>query len=172
MRKHYGSVLDVNGEPVNGVSVKVTDFLTGALAALYADANGVSQIGNPVTTDSFGYYEFHAANGRYTFTITDSQANTVVLNDIQIDDTVPVSATFNWDPASLTNGSGETSTAIPVSGVVIGDIVWLIPPYNTQGVKFWGWVESAGIVRARIENNTGSTIDLASGSWGIRVRRK
>ena len=172
MRKQYGTVLDKTGEPVNGVSVRVVDFLTGALAALYADANGVSQIGNPVTTDPFGYYEFHVANGRYSLTITDSQANTVVLNDIQIDDTVPLSATFTWDPASLANGAGETSTAVVVNGAVIGDIVWLVPPYNTQGLKFWGWVESSGVVRARLENDTGSTIDLASGTWGIRVRRK
>jgi len=171
MRKHYGSVLDVNGEPVNGVSVKVTDFLTGALAALYSDANGVSQIGNPVTTDPFGYYECYVANGRYSFTITDSQANTVVLNDIQIDDTVPLKAAFTWDPTSLANGAGETSQAVNVQGAVFGDFVRPVPPYSTQGLKCWGWVDAANVVRVRLENGTGSTVDLASGTWGVRVRK-
>lgn len=172
MRKHFGSVTDVDGKPVNGVTVTIADFLTGALATLYADADGLVQIGNPVTTDVVGYYEFHAPNGRYTFTIKDGEGNTVVVNDVQLDDTVPLKATFNWDPNAIANGAGETSPAVPVTGARVGDIVWPIPPYSTQGLKVFGWVESDDMVRVRIENHTGVSIDLALGAWGVRVRKK
>ncbi len=77
--------------------------------------------------------------------------------------------TFTWDPASMSTGSGETSSAVTVTGAAFGDFVQVAAPYDLQGIVCSGYVSAANTVRVRLQNGTGSTIDLASGTWKVRV---
>jgi hypothetical protein len=74
-----------------------------------------------------------------------------------------------WDPASLADGVGVTSSAIAVTGAAFGDFVLVAAPYDLQGILCTGYVSSAGNVKIRLQNETTGTIDLASGTWKVRV---
>lgn len=80
--------------------------------------------------------------------------------------------TFTWDPASIANGAGLTSPNAPATGAAFGDEVTVIAPYSLQGLTLTGYVVSAGNIVARLENQTGGAIDLASNAnWKAVVRR-
>ena len=82
----------------------------------------------------------------------------------------PVTAT--WDPGNLVDGAGETSAAIPYPGVALGLFaIEAIAPYDLQGITCNAWVDAANSVKARLQNETTGTIDLASGTWTFQARR-
>jgi len=85
MQKRYGYVLDTKGNPVAGATIAVTVFGSVTVATLYSDSGGVTQIANPVSTDAEGYYEYYAANGRYTENIT-TNAGIETISDILLQD--------------------------------------------------------------------------------------
>ena len=79
---------------------------------------------------------------------------------------------ITYDPASLTNGSETESANITTTGAAFGDHVQVFPPYDMQGIFYWGYVKAADNVRIRLSNGTGGTIDLASSAaWEIRVAK-
>ncbi len=80
--------------------------------------------------------------------------------------------TFTWDPGSLDDGVGETSSAIAVPGAVLGStIVQCVAPYDLQGITCNAWVDAANSCKARLQNETTGTINLASGTWVMQGRR-
>jgi hypothetical protein len=75
------------------------------------------------------------------------------------------------DPISLIDAAGATST-ITVTGVVLGKYaVDVIAPYDLQGLIVTGYVSAANTVAIRIQNETGGTIDLVSGTWRVQCRQ-
>lgn len=80
--------------------------------------------------------------------------------------------TATIDPASLATVTGAVTSAITVTGAALGDRVELFPPADMQGVMAFGFVSAANAVKVSFFNPTGSTIDLASGTWTIHVIRK
>jgi hypothetical protein len=74
-----------------------------------------------------------------------------------------------WDPASLADGAGETSSGITVTGAALGDFVLVSAPYDLQGITCNGYVSAANTVKIRLQNETGGAIDLASGTWRAAV---
>jgi hypothetical protein len=85
---------------------------------------------------------------------------------------VVVNTTITFDPPSLTTGSFAVSSAIPVTGVALGDAVDLYPPYDTQGIMYQASASSAGNIKINLTSCAAGTVDLASGSWGVVVRRR
>ena len=81
----------------------------------------------------------------------------------------PLQASFDWDPASLADGAGETSAAVTVAGASFGDFVQVAAPYDLQGITCTGYVSGDNTVRVRLQNETGGAIDLVSGSWRVRL---
>ncbi len=80
--------------------------------------------------------------------------------------------TFTWDPGSLDDGVGETSSAITVPGAALGSTaVQCIAPYDLQGITLNAWCDAANSCKARLQNETGGTINLASGTWTLQARR-
>lgn len=63
-------------QPMLGVQVTVTAS-NGLLATLYADDES-TVLGNPLETDTNGYFGFKAANGEYTLTFAGAQIETAV----------------------------------------------------------------------------------------------
>ena len=80
-------------------------------------------------------------------------------------------AVFTWDPASLVDGAGETSTGITVTGAVFGDLVLVGAPYDLQDCTVTGYVQAADTVEVRLQNESGGVRDLASGTWKVVVLR-
>ncbi len=77
-----------------------------------------------------------------------------------------------WDPGSLADGAGENK-AITVTGAAIGDLVEGISiGVDTVGMILSGEVSASNTVRARLQNETGNTSDLASSTATAHVKKK
>ena len=82
----------------------------------------------------------------------------------------PIEASTTYDPPSLATGSGA-STALGITGVAFGDYVEVSFDQALQGVTLTAFVSNPGQVTARFHNQTGGTIDLASGTLRFRVKK-
>ena len=80
-------------------------------------------------------------------------------------------ATFTWDPGSLIDAAGETKADIAVVGAAFGDRVSIMAPYTLAGIVLTGYVHSAGVCAARLQNESAATVDLVSGSYKAVVER-
>lgn len=80
-----------------------------------------------------------------------------------------INGTTIFDPASLTTYTGATSSAVTVTGAALGDFVLVSAPYDQAGVMANGYVSAANTVKISVFNATAGTIDLASGTWKIKV---
>lgn len=84
MQKFFDYVTNLQGRAVSNAQVLVKTA-AGATATIYSD-NGVTPTANPVTTDDNGYFEFYAANGRYSLTISGAKIDTYTISDITLND--------------------------------------------------------------------------------------
>jgi len=84
MQKYFNSVLLDSGMPAVGVSVLVTAFGGGSVT-IYSD-NGSTPRTNPITTDANGYFEFYAADGRYTLQISGTGISPRTIADVLLED--------------------------------------------------------------------------------------
>jgi hypothetical protein len=82
-----------------------------------------------------------------------------------------INATTVFDPASLATVTGALSSGITVTGAALGDIVQVSAPYDLQGIIAQGFVSAANTIKISLFNPTAGTIDLASGTWKIKVLR-
>jgi hypothetical protein len=79
------------------------------------------------------------------------------------------SATYN--PPSLNDGDGATTT-LTVTGAALGDYVESVSfSLDLQGITLTGYVSASNTVSVRFQNETGSIIDLASGTLRACVRK-
>ena len=78
--------------------------------------------------------------------------------------------TVTWNPISLVDGAGET-LSVTVAGAEFGDFVQVAAPYDLQDITVTGYVQSADTVEVRLQNESTNVIDLASGSWTVRVNK-
>jgi hypothetical protein len=85
---------------------------------------------------------------------------------------VVVSTTITFDPPSLTTGAFAESSDIVITGVALGDIVELYPPYDTQGIMYQASPASAGNITISLTSCASGTVDLSSGTWGVVVKRR
>jgi len=76
------------------------------------------------------------------------------------------SSTYN--PGSLADGAGDTTT-VAVTGAALGDFVQAAFSNDLQGITVTAWVSSASTVSVRFQNESGGTLDLASGTLRVRV---
>ncbi|MEC0265138.1 hypothetical protein [Paenibacillus anseongense] len=96
----------------------------------------------------------------------------LVLNDgLTLFSKVVANTTATINPSSLVDGAGEDSSAITVTGAVFGDLVIVTAPYDSQGLLIQGRVSAADTIKIRFQNETGATVDLASGAYKILVIR-
>lgn len=80
-----------------------------------------------------------------------------------------LNGTLVFDPPNIISGSTALSTGITVTGATLGDYVLVAAPYDLQGLAATAYVSAANTVKICINNNTAGAIDLASGTWKVRV---
>jgi len=85
MQKYQDSVIDQEGNAIEGASVSVA-LESGAAATIYSDDG--STLITSITTDENGYFFFYASNNRYQITITGSSLETRTIRDIVLYDDV------------------------------------------------------------------------------------
>jgi len=84
-------------------------------------------------------------------------------------DTWAVTCTLN--AGSLVDGAGETDD-VTVAGVALGDmVIGASLGVDLVGLTVTGYVSAADTVKFRIQNESGSTVDLASATMKIVVVR-
>lgn len=83
MEKVFDNVISTAGRPVAKASIAVTIFPSGERATIYSD-DGITTRPNPIIADDLGYFEFYAATGRYTLTITGDGIEPIVRTDLPI----------------------------------------------------------------------------------------
>jgi len=117
MQKRFDNVLNKQGNALQGCVVTVKTYPALALASIYV-SNGSDLIGGSyVTTDANGYYEYYAADGRYTEIVSGPGITTYTVNDISIEDS---EADFTALAASsgsslvgfIQSGTGATATTL------------------------------------------------------------
>lgn len=81
-----------------------------------------------------------------------------------------IDTTFTHDPASLAIGATRVDT-IAIAGAALGDYVQVAAPYSLQGLQLTAYVAAADGVALLFVNNTGAAVDLASGTWKVRLSK-
>jgi hypothetical protein len=79
-----------------------------------------------------------------------------------------LTGTATFDPASLADGAGATTT-VTVTGAALGDAAVASFSLDTQGITITAWVSAANTVSVRFQNESGGTLDIASGTLKATV---
>lgn len=161
MQKFFDSVLLDSGMPAVGVSVLVTAFGGGAVT-IYSD-NGATPRSNPITTDANGYFEFYAADGRYTLQISGTGITPRTITDVLLEDPAEgsaavfstVVATGQVSLGGATNAESFRAVQSPTNSVnrvqVTGAITLGEPRMGTEGsdtdVNYGIYSKGAGTIR-------------------------
>lgn len=83
-----------------------------------------------------------------------------------------VNSTITFDPPSLATAAIAISSGITVTGTALGDHIELYPPYDTQGIAVQAQTSAANTIVISLHNRSAGTVDLASGTWGVVVKRR
>jgi hypothetical protein len=83
-----------------------------------------------------------------------------------------VNTAITFDPPSLAAGAVAVSTGIAVTGVALGDHIDLYAPYDTQGIAVQAQPSAADTILISLHNRSAGIVDLASGTWGVVVKRR
>jgi hypothetical protein len=75
-----------------------------------------------------------------------------------------------WDPGTLVAGQQDFLN-ITVSGAAFGMGVVLAPPYDLQNMSATAQVTAADTVRITLFNSSNASVNLGSGSWGVKLVR-
>lgn len=80
----------------------------------------------------------------------------------------PLSGSATYDPPSLADGVGTTTT-LTVTGAALGDFARCSFSVDLAGITVTCYVSSANTVSVRFQNESGGTLDLASGTLRAQV---
>lgn len=109
------------------------------------------------------------SDGQALVTVTSISSSASVV--ARFSGTNQLQATSTYNPGSLADGAGETSSGITVTGAALGDFCQVAAPYDLQDITVSCYVQATDTVEIRVQNESGSTIDLASGSWKVRITK-
>jgi hypothetical protein len=88
-------------------------------------------------------------------------------------ETAVIMGEATYDPPSLATGAIGAATTVTVTGAALGDFVENVSfSIDTQGVELGARVSAANTVTIIPRNPTAGTIDLASGTLRVQVRRR
>lgn len=141
MRRYNNVVLTATGLAVAGANVLVSTASSppgiGTPATLYSD-NGLTTIGNPLSTDAYGRFGFYVQDGAYDLSISGGTPSVVpyILQAEQISDTVGQLLTPSNFTISSNWGGGASLTVIGTSisfqvTIVAGTSGWGVQPTFT-----------------------------------------
>lgn len=117
MQKYSNTVTKRTGAAIEGASVAVTTYPAGAAAAIYADDGITSIPGSIVTTDANGHFEFYAADGRYTLSVSGPGITPYTLHDVLLlEDPTDDKAAITALQESVAENSADIAARLPEIG--------------------------------------------------------
>jgi hypothetical protein len=175
-----------------GVAIEgVTNATVGQLAQVEIDCDSLYRTGYEGTTkqtltdaDVGRAFDYNPATDRMNlddtlggFLIVTAYNNTEKTADVLLTKRlfsmspfgVVLTGSVVYNPGSLVDASGESVATIAVAGAEFGDYVMIAAPYDLGGVVATGYVSAPNTVTIRLQNETGGTLDLASGTWKALV---
>jgi len=82
-----------------------------------------------------------------------------------------LNGSVTWDPAAILDGDME-SKDITVTGAALGDFVLVSFSLDTADLTLTAQVTATNTVTATLANNTGASVNLASGTCYVRVLKR
>jgi hypothetical protein len=147
---------------------------TTTLKDAYADRGKLATVAQPLVGDANGLASAYW-DGLYKIIVKTSDEATILATWDSMDLTEAehrLEGSLVWNPGNLADGAGETSSGITVADAAFGDFVDVAAPYDLQGITATAYVSASNTVKIRVQNETGGAIDLASGTWKVRVRQQ
>jgi len=89
-------------------------------------------------------------------------------NAAYVSQTSVLNGSATYDPPSLADAVGVTTT-VTVTGAALGDFALASFSLDLQGIAVSAYVSAADTVSVRFQNESGGTLDLASGTLRARV---
>ena len=71
-----------------------------------------------------------------------------------------------WNPDSMADGTVQTKS-ITVTGAALGDFVLVSAPCDLEAVTATAYVQATNTIYILLNNESGSTVDLDSGTWRV-----
>lgn len=152
-------------------------FVAGGLESLYFDStyNPLNTVwsGNlsfdQSTVQAYGLYAQGSMQTYQFLTGNSLSGYTAPINALggvgtYVGPALEGSATY--DPPSLTNNTGAVTT-VTVLGATLGDKPSASFSLDLQGIQLTAWVSSTNTVSVKFWNNSGGTLDLASGTLQV-----
>lgn len=118
------------------------------------------------------FIKARASNGSFECVVTATDYDAGTSTTVSLSNATNLVGSATWNPGSLADGAGETSASFTVTGAAFGDTVAVAAPYDLQGILAVGYVDAADSVKVRLQNESGSTVDLASGTWKVYVTKR
>lgn len=183
-----GGIQPINDAPIIATSAVVFTVLgqnaTALLAAIGGSlywrpgtGSGGNASGNVIIADRAGfgaaYNTSHIQMGSYHFWV-DAKFRLRIKNGTPVSDTdgnvvgIDISGSAAYDPPSLADGAGVTTTVAAV-GAVLGDFALVSFSLNLQGISVTAYVSAPDVVSVRLQNETGGVLDLAAGTLAVKV---
>lgn len=163
MQKFWDYVLDRFGNPISGVSVRVTNYPSDTLATIYASNSLSTPTLNPTTTDNNGFYQFYAANGRYTLYLDAPGMTTQVLRDFILEDiadatTLVISGgSINNTPIGATTPSTGEFTTLSATGQITSTLASGTAPFVVASTTL---VPNLYVAKAQLSDSTTTNANL------------
>lgn len=159
---------------VNGSAQNVT-IRNNVIQASNAGATGILASSSNGTLVENNYFDVSGAGGKWMDVTqrVEIDRNTIIsgaLNDpgkLVVDRKQLVGSAV-FDPASLADGAGATTTVACV-GAALGDFALASFSLALQGITVTAWVSAVDVVSVRFQNESGGVLDLASGTLRVRV---
>jgi hypothetical protein len=176
MQKYFDTVLSFDGKPVAGASVTVTPFGGSTPSPLFSDAAGVTGKGNPLITDGNGYFDFYAADGRYSLEIAVTGYTPRSVTDILLEDPADPSqqtingGSINNTPIGAVTPSSAAFTTASASGGFTGDLTGNADTATSaERLEAAGFVpiSTNGVERARVDTDGNLLVGSTSGSGHV-----
>jgi len=169
----FGPFFDSSGALVT--SPHIFHYVTGTTTDkdAYTDRAKSQTVAQPLVGSATGIASAWW-DGIYKIVVKTSDEATTLFTWDGVDMTVDeqrLEGTLVWNPGNLADGAGETSSGITVTGAAFGDYVMAAAPYDLQGITATAYVSASDTVKIRLQNESGGAIDLASGTWTVRVRK-
>lgn len=82
--------------------------------------------------------------------------------------TIPLIGSATYDPPSLADGAGATTT-VTCTGATVGMFARASFGVDLQGITLTAWVSAADTVSVRFQNESGGVLDLASSTLTVKA---